>query len=186
MQPALGFSLPRRSGRTAARVSASLGEPLRSSRRCSRVRASRAASAFRSRCVVHVWASSNSALLGPGPVSRAAPPRLCVWSYGAPRSPQAPPGLGVRLGPRSGRQGRPCLGDNEPVHLGPHLPPPRPNAAVRRVWPPLGLGARCLRSLPASGAALMRMLVAPLCVVLGRGPRPARRESWSMPFIPPS
>lgn len=185
MQPALGFSLPRRSGRTAARVSASLGEPLRSSRRCSRVRASRAASAFRSRCVVHVWASSNSALLGPRPVSRAAAPRPRVWSYGAPRSPQAPPGLGVRLGPRSGRQGRPCLGDNEPVHLGLHLPPPLPNAGsagVASTWvggevSPLPACLRGRSDGDASGT--------PLCDV-GGGPRPARRESWSMPFIPPS
>lgn len=48
-------------------VSASPGEPLRSSRRCSRVRASRAASAFRSRCVVPAWASSNSRSTAPRP-----------------------------------------------------------------------------------------------------------------------
>lgn len=48
-------------------VSASPGEPLRSSRGCSRVRASRDASAFRCRCVVPAWASSNSRSAAPRP-----------------------------------------------------------------------------------------------------------------------
>lgn len=106
-------------------VSASPGEPLRSSRRCSRVRASRAASAFRSRCVVPSWASSNSRSTAPRPPASlpGSGPKAERLVSSGPAESLGCPGLGVRLGPRSGRQGRPCLGDNEPVHLGLHLPP---------------------------------------------------------------
>lgn len=92
-------------------VSASPGEPPRSSRRCSRVRASRAASAFRSRCVV----PPNPALLGPRPISRAAAPRPRVWSHRGPASPRLPLDSGFGSGPGVAGRGGPAWGPS--VHL---------------------------------------------------------------------